>query len=151
MACGLPAVATGVGGVSEAVADTGIVVPPRAPDLLGEAIVELLDDTPRRQRLGVEARERVLEHFTLEVCLDAYREIYAELKAMWPPMIRVVGGRSAVLEVVGGSGSSADTEDDAGGGLLTLADEQSDELVTALGGAEALALAVDVDEVAATL
>jgi glycosyltransferase involved in cell wall biosynthesis len=148
MACGLPAVATGVGGVSEAVADTGIVVPPRAPDLLGEAIVELLDDTPRRQRLGVMARERVLEHFTLEVCLDAYREIYTELKAMWPPMIRVVGGRSAVLEVVGGGTDPGDDEDDRG---LTLADEQNDELVTALGGAEALALAVDVDEVAATL
>ena len=146
MACGLPAVATGVGGVSEAVADTGIVVPPRAPELLGEAIVELLDDTPRRRRLGVMARERVLEHFTLEVCLDAYRAIYAELKARWPPLIRVVGGQAARVEVV-----SPGAPEGAAPGDRELSAEQDQELVTALGGADALAMAVDVDEVAATL
>jgi glycosyltransferase involved in cell wall biosynthesis len=157
MACGLPAVATGVGGVAEAVAGTGIVVPPRAPDLLGEAIVELLDDTPRRRRLGVLARQRVLEHFTLEVCLDAYRAIYDELKAMWPPLIRVAGGRrAAVLEVVPPGARSASARapgspDDDAAPAGEPVEEQNVELVAALGGPDALAAAVDVDEVAATL
>jgi glycosyltransferase involved in cell wall biosynthesis len=155
MACGLPAVATGVGGVAEAVADTGIVVPPRAPEMLGEAIVELLDDGPRRRRMGVLARERVLEHFTLEVCLEGFREIYADLKAMWPPLVRVVGGRAAAVEVVvgagagSGGGSGSGGRDGTDGGALSA--EQDGELVAALGGADALAMAVDVDEVAATL
>jgi glycosyltransferase involved in cell wall biosynthesis len=59
MACGLPTVATGVGGVPEAVGDTGVVVTPRAPDLLGAAIADLLDDEPRRRSMGALGRDRV--------------------------------------------------------------------------------------------
>jgi polysaccharide biosynthesis protein PelF len=84
MACGLPTVATGVGGVPEAVGDTGIVVTPRAPDQLGAAILELLDDDARRRRLGPLARERVLGRFTLDACLTGYRRLYAELRAGGP-------------------------------------------------------------------
>jgi glycosyltransferase involved in cell wall biosynthesis len=143
MACGLPAVATGVGGVAEAVADTGIVVPPRAPDLMGEAIVSLLDDGDRRRSLGVAARQRVLDHFTLEGCLEGYRSIYAELKARWPPLIRVVGGQAVAVEVAAAGSSAA--------ALGDLEVSQREALAVALGGSDALALAVDVDEVAATL
>lgn len=144
MACGLPAVATGVGGVAEAVADTGIVVPPRAPDLMGEAIVSLLADGDRRRAMGVAARQRVLDLFTLDACLDGYRSIYAELKARWPPLIRVVGGQAMAVEI---TSSAADTASALG----ELAPAMRDDLTAALGGEDALALAVDVDEVAATL
>ena len=134
MACGLPAVATGVGGVSEAVDDTGIVVPPRAPELFGQAVLELLGDGERRRRLGVLARERVLGHFTLDGCLDAYRRLYAELRAGTPVRNLHRGARNACAPV-----------------HISLERGDRDELTAALGGADALAQAVDADDVAATL
>jgi len=79
MACGRTVVATNVGGVSEAVADTGIVVPPRDVPAIADACVQLLTDHDRRRRLGVAARQRVLEYFTLERSLSAYRQVYEEL------------------------------------------------------------------------
>ena len=79
MACGLPTVATGVGGVPEAVVDVGLVVPPRSPEELGAAILSLLADGPRRRDMGGRARRRVLGLFTLEHCLDGYRQVYDEL------------------------------------------------------------------------
>src|ERR1019366_3495089 len=44
MTCGRPCVATDVGGVTEAVGDTGLVVPPRSPRALAEACLVLLRD-----------------------------------------------------------------------------------------------------------
>ncbi len=52
MTCGRATVATDVGGVTEAVADTGLVVPPRAPRQMADACLRLLGDTMLRRRLG---------------------------------------------------------------------------------------------------
>ncbi|MCU1346526.1 MAG: putative glycosyl transferase [Acidimicrobiia bacterium] len=54
MACGVPVVATEVGGLVDTVVhgDTGILVPPRRPDLLGAAMKDLLDDPAQRERLA---------------------------------------------------------------------------------------------------
>jgi len=54
MACGVPVVGTEVGGLIDTVVqdDTGVLVPPRRPDLLGAAMKDLLDDPARRQRLA---------------------------------------------------------------------------------------------------
>jgi glycosyltransferase involved in cell wall biosynthesis len=79
MACGRPTVCTNVGGVAEAVGETGRVVPPRDYAAVAEACVELLRDDELRRRLGVEARARVLEHFTLRRSLEAYRNVYEGL------------------------------------------------------------------------
>jgi glycosyltransferase involved in cell wall biosynthesis len=47
LACGLPIVATHVGGVPEVLGDTGIpLIPPRNPDALRRAILEALDLSP---------------------------------------------------------------------------------------------------------
>lgn len=81
MMCGRPVVATQVGGVGEAVGDFGRMVDPRAPDELGAALTELLVDVPLRRRLGVGARERALELFTLSRMYDGYRSLYGELGA----------------------------------------------------------------------
>jgi polysaccharide biosynthesis protein PelF len=81
MACGRPTVCTNVGGVAEAVADTGIVVAPRDHVAVAEACVKLLRDDELRQRLGVAARARVLEHFTLSQSLQMYRNVYEGLAA----------------------------------------------------------------------
>jgi glycosyltransferase involved in cell wall biosynthesis len=77
MACGRPCVATDVGGVSEALADdAGIVVPPRDPAALAEACLTLLRDADRRKSLGAAARQRALEHFTVDRAVRAFDEIY---------------------------------------------------------------------------
>ncbi|HEY8547259.1 MAG TPA: hypothetical protein VIL36_19495, partial [Acidimicrobiales bacterium] len=132
---------------AEAVADTGLVVPPRAPERFGHAVLELLDDTPRRQELGVRARDRVLEHFTLDGCLDAYRRLYAELRS-GPPAPRVRLPASAA----GRSDAGRPGRPVGAGGVAGLVGRaEREELTAALGGPEALVQAVDADDVAATL
>jgi glycosyltransferase involved in cell wall biosynthesis len=81
MACGRPTVCTNVGGVAEAVGETGIVVPPRDFVAVADACVRLLRDDELRRRLGVEARARVLANFTLRRSLEAYRDVYEGLAA----------------------------------------------------------------------
>ncbi len=79
MSTGRPPVCTNVGGVPEAVGDAGFVVPPRDHDAVARACVRLLSDSGLRQRLGSLARQRVLEHFTLQRWNDSYQARYAEL------------------------------------------------------------------------
>lgn len=80
MACGRTVVCTNVGGVAEAVADAGLIVPPRDHVAAADAAVRLLKDAPLRRRLGGIARARVLERFTLRQSLDDYRAVYTELR-----------------------------------------------------------------------
>ncbi|MFE3472356.1 GT4 family glycosyltransferase PelF [Streptomyces bacillaris] len=79
MSCGRATVSTDVGGVREAVGNTGLVVPPRDPAAMAAAALELLADAGRRRRMGEEARLRVIEQFTLRQTIDTFRSIYREL------------------------------------------------------------------------
>ncbi|GAB2628524.1 GT4 family glycosyltransferase PelF [Streptomyces capparidis] len=79
MSCGRATVSTDVGGVREAVGDTGAVVPPREPEAMARAALGLLRDPARRARLGEAARLRVIEQFTLRRTVDTFRGIYLEL------------------------------------------------------------------------
>lgn len=81
MSCGRATVSTDVGGVREAVGDTGLVVPPREPREMARAALELLRDPSRRARMGEAARLRVIEQFTLRQTIDTFRGIYGELAA----------------------------------------------------------------------
>jgi polysaccharide biosynthesis protein PelF len=76
MTCGRPCVATDVGGVSEAVADTGMIVPPRNPEALAQSCLALLRDASLRRKLGTAARMRALEYFTVDRAISAFDEIY---------------------------------------------------------------------------
>lgn len=86
MVCGRPVVATEVGGVAEAIGETGRVVPPRRPDEFARACVDLLTDHPRRQALGRAARERALALFDIERAADAFDGIYRDLAAAPAPL-----------------------------------------------------------------
>jgi len=83
MACELPVVVTDVGGVREAVTDgvKGLLVPPRDPAALADALERLWLDPDLRARLGRAGRERVLREFTLERQLDSLDSIYRSLIA----------------------------------------------------------------------
>jgi glycosyltransferase involved in cell wall biosynthesis len=86
MACGLPVVASAVGGLAETVVDgkTGFLVAPRRPDQLASAINRLLTSETLRRSMGVEARRRALEQFSPEVCVAAYAAEYRALLARRP-------------------------------------------------------------------
>lgn len=81
MRAGLPVVATGVGGVSEAVVEgvTGMVVPPADPERLAGALAQLLADRTLRQKWGARGRERFESEFTFERMLDKTEAVWSRL------------------------------------------------------------------------
>ncbi len=78
MASGTPVVASRVGGVMEIVRDgeTGFLVPPGDATALRDRLNQLLHDDALAARIGANARQEVIEHFTwskvAERCLEAY-------------------------------------------------------------------------------
>ena len=81
MMSGRATVSTDVGGVAEAVDDCGLLVSPRSPDEMGEAMIRLLKDDALRRELGRSARERALALFTLDEMSGQYLEVYESLIA----------------------------------------------------------------------
>ena len=81
MTCGRTCVATDVGGVTEAVGDTGLVVPPGNAPRLAEACLTLLRDDELRHRYAAAARARALEYFTIDGAISRFDEIYSFLAA----------------------------------------------------------------------
>lgn len=90
MACGLPVVATAVGGNAELVRDgeTGRVVPAGDADAMARALVELADDVPRATALGRAGRARVEREFSLQAMVGAYQALYDRLLAERLPHAR---------------------------------------------------------------
>jgi len=80
MACGTPCVVTDVGDSALIVADTGRVVAPNDPDALAEAWRSLVDaGHAERRRLGIAARARIRQHFSLPAIVQSYQDVYAQL------------------------------------------------------------------------
>lgn len=76
-----PSVNTDVGGVAELIGTdgtAGLLVPPRDPEAMAAALSGLLSDHETRSRMGTAARLRAVEHFTLDGCLQQYRDLYTE-------------------------------------------------------------------------
>jgi glycosyltransferase involved in cell wall biosynthesis len=80
MAAGRPVVATRVGGVPEAVVhdQTGLLVPPRDPSALADAVNCLLGDPGRRADMGRMGRKRVSELFSLSRLVAEMEGLYEE-------------------------------------------------------------------------
>jgi alpha-maltose-1-phosphate synthase len=86
MACGLPVVATAIGGIPEIVVDsvTGYLVPlAGGGGAVGEALAALvgplLDDPARAREMGAAGRARVVERFTWRSVAARTAELYASL------------------------------------------------------------------------
>jgi L-malate glycosyltransferase len=80
MAAGRAIIATAVGGVPSLLRGPGeqpcgVLVPPRAPDILAAEIRALAEDPARRAELGARARHRV-QDFSFAKCWSAYRRLY---------------------------------------------------------------------------
>jgi len=81
MAASRPVVATGAGGIPEVVEDgvTGLLVPPHDAGALADAIVALLKDEPRRQRMGEAGLARVRARFSVDGLVDETLAVYARV------------------------------------------------------------------------
>jgi glycosyltransferase involved in cell wall biosynthesis len=78
MARGRAVVATDVGGNPEVVVpnETGLLVPPRQPEQLAQAMLCLWRDPERSQVMGLAGRRRVEQHFDVRQMVAAYEALY---------------------------------------------------------------------------
>jgi D-inositol-3-phosphate glycosyltransferase len=83
MACGVPVVATAVGGQIDSVVHdgTGLHVPPRDPQALAAAVRSLLADPVRARELGEAGVRRARRLYDFDRIGAATRDVYAELLA----------------------------------------------------------------------
>jgi glycosyltransferase involved in cell wall biosynthesis len=81
MAMGVPVVGTRVVGSVDAVEDgvTGLLVPPRDPAALAEAVLRVLSDEELAARLVAAAYSRVREHCARELATARTEALYREL------------------------------------------------------------------------
>ncbi|MBA7698423.1 GDP-mannose-dependent alpha-(1-6)-phosphatidylinositol monomannoside mannosyltransferase [subsurface metagenome] len=80
-ACGLPVVATRVGGVPEVCIDrkTGFLVPPLDSDALAQAIILLAKDSKLSQRMANAGRSFVLEKYVWGVNVKRMLSVFENL------------------------------------------------------------------------
>ncbi|MEJ5378237.1 MAG: glycosyltransferase [bacterium] len=101
LACGVPVVATAVGGIPEQIKGleweahpraypsyppqqaTGILVPPKNPEMLAKALCLLLEDGNLRECLGANAAQEARIRFDLQKQVDAYLEWFQEILSRW--------------------------------------------------------------------
>ena len=82
MACGVPCVVTDVGDSALVVGDTGWTVPPNDPSALVKAWNDFLGlPESERKSMGVKARQRICEHFSLDGMTAAYSRLYRDIIA----------------------------------------------------------------------
>ncbi|MFC4147158.1 glycosyltransferase [Micromonospora mangrovi] len=87
MACGVPVIASAVGGLIDTVVDgrTGDLVPARDPQALGAAIRRLLGDRIRRFAYATAALERARRCYSWSTTADRLAEVYGAVAAVRRP------------------------------------------------------------------
>jgi glycosyltransferase involved in cell wall biosynthesis len=104
MAASLPVVATRVGGTAELVVDgeTGLLVPPRQPEALAEAIGRLIVDPGLASSMGRAGRRRAESAFSVEASVRGVEAVIEDLlagrrtRAMGAPGLRRTGNAPVV-------------------------------------------------------
>jgi glycosyltransferase involved in cell wall biosynthesis len=81
MAMRKPVIATDCGGNRELVSssDVGWLIPPKDVAALRRAITEVIDDAPRRARVGANAREHVARGFSKELRITKLERLYEDI------------------------------------------------------------------------
>ena len=78
MALGKPVIASGIGGITDVVADseTGYLLPEKDVDGLAEHVATLISDPGLRERMGEAGRRRVEERFSVPALADQVMQVY---------------------------------------------------------------------------
>jgi glycosyltransferase involved in cell wall biosynthesis len=102
----LPIVTTNMPGCSDVVRDgwNGLLVPPRAPRVLADRILDLLRDRQRAREMAVRAAEKVRQEFGLAAVVARYAALYtALLDGSGRGRFRTMGGSRSGTPAVAGS------------------------------------------------
>ena len=86
MAAGLPVVSTTLAGVPEMVADgkTGLLVPPRSPEKLADALARMLTEPATAEMFGQEGRRRARELFAVKTTVRQLKRLLLAQTAVQP-------------------------------------------------------------------
>ncbi|NEO32412.1 MAG: glycosyltransferase [Symploca sp. SIO3C6] len=80
MLCSVPCVVTDIGDSAWIVGNTGLVVPPRNPEALCAGWLKLIDmGIEARRKIGVRARQRIEQLFSIESIVQKYEQLYQEI------------------------------------------------------------------------
>jgi len=81
MACGVPVVASRVGGLAEIIEDgrSGILFETENADELAGAVLNLIQDRERRERMAIAARQRVVDEFSSQSIAQQMASVYREV------------------------------------------------------------------------
>jgi D-inositol-3-phosphate glycosyltransferase len=98
MACGVPVVASAVGGLAESVLHevTGVHVPPRQPESIAAALGRLLADEGERRAMGAAAHRRA-QRFGWDRVATQTLAVAREVLASSPPSTSTPGSRAAPI------------------------------------------------------
>jgi lipopolysaccharide heptosyltransferase II len=79
-ACGVPVVATAVGGVIDIIENghTGLIVPPADPQAMAEAIIKIINDKELALRLAQDAYKKVQEKYSVKLMVEKTIAVYKE-------------------------------------------------------------------------
>jgi sugar transferase (PEP-CTERM/EpsH1 system associated) len=90
MACGLPVIATAVGGNADLVVDgtTGLLVPPADVPAIASAISKLALEPERATAMGRAGRARAEANFSLQTMVASYRNLYDRHLARVRPQLQ---------------------------------------------------------------
>ena len=80
MACGVPIVASKIGGIPDVIKDgeNGLLIPPKNPEALADAIIYLLENRDVRDKMGYNGRKKV-GFYSWEMIVEKTENIYRAL------------------------------------------------------------------------
>jgi glycosyltransferase involved in cell wall biosynthesis len=81
MAAGCPVIAANVGAIAEIIEDheNGILIPPKSPAAIKEAVLSLLSNQSLREKLCTRGLETVSSRFSLERMVQQYASLYQQV------------------------------------------------------------------------
>ena len=82
MACGVPVVASNVGGLPEVVVDgaTGFLHPPGDIEAMAKSAIEILSDPALHARLAAEGQRLAVERFSADRIVPQYAALYEQAR-----------------------------------------------------------------------
>ena len=80
MACGKSVVSSDIPGIKEVVThgQNGLLVPPKKPEALANAVLTLLNDKNLRRKLGKNARQLMVEKYSWDRVITNIGKVYNE-------------------------------------------------------------------------